>query len=125
MITIFQALTQYCIEKELPPPGKQDLLNCGRLASHHFKNFWANNRPDEVVPDTAFVKSYEPDGVFIVPAYPDIFLQEMFSRFKVYYLKKSSQITTPTPVKTPPPKRKRIPSKAVKEISVKPSQINE
>lgn len=127
MITVKEFLQTYCKDKELPPPSKSDLEHCGRIISHHFKHFWAKETFYGLIPDFGFIVTLEGDKKIVVQSYPDIFKSEMRKRIDMYYTQKSlpekpfvQPISAPElPIK----KRKRIPPKPTKEISVKPSKI--
>lgn len=127
MITVKDFLQTYCQEKELPPPTKSDLEHCGRMISYHFKNFWAKELFEGLIPDFGFIVTLEDDKKIVIQSYPDTFKSEMAKRIDLYYHKKSlpekpivKEVSAPEiPVK----KRKRIAPKPTKEISVKPSKI--
>ncbi len=139
MITVYNSLHKYCIEKQLPPPSKADCTNAGRFIGHHFRNYWGRKQPHEIIPDTGFIKQIEGLEKTLVIGYPDIFEPEMMQRFDIFYAEKMERIVRSEienqpkkihqekeilPPTIPPKKRKRIPL-PTKEFSVKPSQINE
>jgi hypothetical protein len=129
MITVSNFLHKYCELKKLLPPTKEDLERCGRMINHHFRHYWAIHEYEGVVQDCGFIVDIEDGKKITVIAYPDIFKNEMAKRIDVYYLLKSQPkqvqvISIEQPLPTPEltsKKRKRIPPKPTKEISVKPT----
>lgn len=115
MITVSDALQEYCTYHKLSTPTKEDLEHCGRMISHHFKKFWAINLTDGIIQNSGFIKTSSDSGPVIIQAYPDEFLPEMYKRIAVYYAKKQS----PKPEEKKP--RKRIPAKTL-AASYKPSK---
>jgi hypothetical protein len=91
-MTLYNALTDYCKNNNLPGPSNNDLSFCGRFVSHHFKNFWAANQPDEVVSSTHFIKTMERGETKIVINYPDAFSTEMQKRISVFFEQKAKNI---------------------------------
>lgn len=131
MTTVFDFLHSYCELKKLPPPTTEDLERCGRMINHHFRHYWAIHEYEGLVQDCGFVVTLQGDKKITIIAYPDIFQIEMSKRVDVYFYQKLTPKKLPEkpfvqPISAPElpiKKRKRIPPKPTKEISVKPSNI--
>jgi len=94
MITVFQQLSLYCQAKGLTAPTKDDLTNAGNIVSHHFRRFWVPKKYIEVgsiIPDAGFIVQQEGDNKHVVAGYPDIFKDEMNSRFDMYFENKAKE----------------------------------
>lgn len=91
MLTVYEVLTGYCKEKAMAPPTTDDLKQAGAMISHHFKKFWAPKQvhyEDTGIPDCGFTKSLENGKLYVVPAYPNIFKDDMIARIEVYFKNK-------------------------------------
>lgn len=129
MITVKTILELYCHQRELPPPSSQDLLECGRFVSHHFKRFWAKDHFDGLIPDCGFIVTIEGGKKIVTHSYPDVFKPEMEKRIDLYYLQKSLAKTPPkvpnkelpNPTEIKPPRKRKSVQNVQKVASVKPS----
>lgn len=115
MITVNPFLHFYCETRNLPPPSQEDLQSCGRMISHHFKNYWAINFEEGIIPDTGFLVTIEGDKKVVVHGYPDLFKTEMAKRIDLYFSQKNKPKISPEltsqpklEISTPPePKKER------------------
>ena len=106
MITTYEFINQYCASNELPPPTPKIIAYLGRIISHHFKNFWINDQPDEILNDCRLVRQLEADGnTYIVTLYPDEFKEAMAFKCMLYfrYQNKLKEIKEPEKKRTRKP----------------------
>lgn len=128
MITVHDHLHNYCNQRQLPPPSKEDIIQCGKLIRHHFKYYWGKNQEEGKLIGFGFTVKKDGEKNIVVMHYPESFTQEMDTRIDVFYKNKNNRISIPSPAPDPPPstvkKRKRIPvSTPIKERSAKPSSL--
>lgn len=130
MVTVRDHLHNYCKQRQLPPPSKEDIIQCGKLIRHHFKFYWGKNQEEGILIGFGFTVVKDDEKNMVVMHYPESFTPEMDARIALFYKTKNERISTPSTAPDPPPitskKRKRIPvSTPVKERSAKPSTLGQ
>lgn len=68
-----------------------DKKNIGRMASKHFKGFWAVKNP-QYLPETKFIIGEEESKKIVVIDYPEAFSSEVFEIIDFFYNKKDDRI---------------------------------
>lgn len=92
MITVFQAVNDYCTFNAMPQtPSHHDYKNCGNIISTHFRRHWGISRP-EAVAEVRYVIEETPFRKLVVISYPESFKGEMLRFINEYYLQKAEKI---------------------------------
>lgn len=126
MVTVKDALDQYCKEKELGAPTGKDYKHAGRLINTHFRKYWGLDKPIEVINSARYTLINIGARDIIVFEYPDTFLPEMFIRIEYFFHIKADRFDgapKPKPVEVKKT-RKRIPAKQ-KPVYVPKTRDNE
>jgi hypothetical protein len=91
MVTVFQAVSEYCSLTNHPAASHKDYRNCGQIISTHFRRFWGLSRLDAVA-EVRYVIEDTPFRKIVVVAYPDSFKDEMVRLIDTYFAEKADRI---------------------------------
>ncbi len=88
MITVYDVTIEYCKQKNLPSPSKNDLQNIGRICLSYFRKSAIDNKtlPTGVVVGGAGFKLVSEHGKrILVIAYDDCFKAAIISSIRKFY----------------------------------------
>lgn len=92
MITVNQAVQQYCAAAKLPPPSQNDLKEIGRIVSHHFRTNFVSSFPAGPISGAGFTKVREGTRDVVVAYYPHNFIEEVNEQIELFYQLKQKRI---------------------------------